>query len=91
MAREMGDWSERVQKNNDIKEGNRDLSSLIVKIAKIQEESRNLFRRVAELTELIRKRIQEKAEANRQAEQPAQPEESVTEDFLKKLNSDRGK
>ena len=100
VAREMGDRSERVQTNIDIKAGNRDLSSLSATIAKIQEEARTLFRRIAELTELIRKRLQKKAEADRQAEQPTQPgpaprsvetTPNVADNFLKKLNADKAK
>lgn len=96
VAREMGDRSERVQTNIDIKASNRELSGLSATIAKIQEEARKLFRRIAELTELIRKRVQKKAEADRQAEQPAQPEPAeptpnVADNFLKKLNADKAK
>ncbi|MBS0953382.1 MobQ family relaxase [Lactiplantibacillus plantarum] len=96
VAREMGDRSERVQTNIDIKAGNRELSGLSVTIAKIQEEARNLFRRIAELTELIRKRAQEKAEAKRQVERPSQtgpaePTSIVADNFLKKLNADKAK
>ncbi|MGU9537262.1 MobA/MobL family protein, partial [Proteus mirabilis] len=53
VAREMGDRSERVQTNIDVKAGNRELSGLSATIAKIQEEARKLFRQIAELTELI--------------------------------------
>lgn len=96
VAREMGDRSERVQTNIDVKAGNRELSGLSATIAKIQEEARKLFRQIAELTELIRKRVQEKAEADRPAEQPAQPEPAdptpnVADNFLKKLNADKAK
>lgn len=101
VAREMGDRSERVQTNIDIKASNRDLSSLSATIAKIQEEARKLFRQIAELTELIRKRAQEKAEAKRQVEQlaqtgpaqpePAEPTPNVADNFLKKLNANKAK
>jgi len=96
VAREMGDRSERVQTNIDVKAGNRELRGLSATIAKIQEEARKLFRQIAELTELIRKRAQEKAEAKRQVEQLAQtesaePTPNVADNFLKKLNSDRSK
>ncbi|MDF3265992.1 MobQ family relaxase [Lactiplantibacillus plantarum] len=100
VAHEMGDRSERVQTNNDIKAGNRDLSSLSATIAKIQEEARKLFRQIAALTELIRKRAQEKAEAKRQVEQLAQtgpasrsaePKPNVADNFLKQLNADKAK
>ncbi|MBQ0837765.1 MobA/MobL family protein [Lactiplantibacillus pentosus] len=96
VAREMGDRSERVQTNIDVKAGNRELSGLSATMAKIQEEARKLFRQIAELTELIRKRVQEKAEADRPAEQPAQPEPAdptpnVADNFLKKLNADKAK
>ena len=96
VAREMGDRSERVQTNIDVKAGNRELSGLSATIAKIQEEARKLFRQIAELTELIRKRAQEKAEAKRQVEQLAQtgsaePTPNVADNFLKKLNADKAK
>lgn len=93
VAREMGDRSERVQTNIDVKAGNRELSGLSATIAKIQEEARKLFRQIAEL---IRKRAQEKAEAKRQVEQLAQtgsaePTPNVADNFLKKLNADKAK
>ncbi|KYK52070.1 mobilization protein MobA, partial [Lactiplantibacillus plantarum] len=101
VAHEMGDRSERVQTNIDIKASNRELSGLSATIAKIQEEARKLFRQIAELTELIRKRAQEKAEAKRQVEQlaqtgpaqpePAEPTPNVADNFLKKLNADKAK
>ncbi|WP_225436700.1 coiled-coil domain-containing protein [Furfurilactobacillus rossiae] len=96
----MGDRSERVQTNIDIKASNRELSGLSATIAKIQEEARKLFHQIAELTELIRKRAQEKAEAKRQVEQLAQtgpasrsaePKPNVADNFLKQLNADKAK
>lgn len=68
VAREMGDRSERVQTNNDIKAGNAELTRLEAVMAKVQEEARALMRRIAELTELIKKRAEKKAEAKRVAE-----------------------
>ncbi|MBZ1528275.1 mobilization protein MobA, partial [Leuconostoc mesenteroides] len=100
VAHEMGDRSERVQTNNDIKAGNRDSSSLSATIAKIQEEARKLFRQIAALTELIRKRAQEKAEAKRQVEQLAQTgaasrsaeaKPNVADNFLKQLGAGKAK
>ncbi|MDV2577721.1 hypothetical protein RYX41_17850 [Lactiplantibacillus plantarum] len=77
------------------------MSGLSATITKIQEEARKLFRQIAELTELIRKRAQEKAEAKRQVEQlaqtgpaqpePAEPTPNVADNFLKQLNADKAK
>ena len=100
VAREMGDRSERVQTNNNIKAGNQELSGLSATLKKIREEARSLLHRIAELTELIKKRAEKKAEADRQAEQPTQPEPAprsvettpnVADNFLKKLNADKAK
>lgn len=100
VAREMGDRSERVQTNNNIKAGNQELSGLSATLKKIREEARSLLHRIAELTELIKKRAEKKADAKREAEQPAQPTPAprsveltpnVADDFLKKLNADKAK
>lgn len=106
VAREMGERSERVQTNKDIKTGNAEMAGISAVLAKVQEEARNLRQRIVDLIELMKKRAEEKAEAKRvaevkrQAEQSArpapaprsaEPTPNVADNFLQKLNADKAK
>lgn len=87
VAREMGERSERVQTNQQIKAENAEMNGLNAVLSKIQEEARMLIQQIAQLILEIKKRVKDRQAFNEQIKPRSEtrPEQSVAQEFKAKF------
>ena len=90
VAREMGERSERVQTNQQIKAENAEMNGLNAVLSKIQEEARMLIQQITQLILEIKKRVKDRQAFNEQIKlrSETRPEQSVAQEFKAKFKRD---